>query len=385
MDSVTHFGINLFPLLLLLIIFFSNRKNAGKKKDESWFRILNILMILFFFVDILYWGVGSERSEIPRVVIWELNMLYEILVGAGACAWLNYVFCKIGGEMEPGALDRVLRCVGCIFGVYVLLVMTAPWTGLMFSIGQEQEFLKGPLFALQYILCIISAIISSIAAFYRMRRENSGERRRECVYLILLGLISCGGVLLQFLVRGWWLGASCITVGLLIIYINMQNQQITTDSLTGLNNRYEFDKYIRRKAEEKSDGAWGLLMMDLDDFKKINDTYGHAVGDEALWNATEILRHAMGMDKNFLARYGGDEFVVIGDWQSEQEILQMTERLDMEVRQYNMQEGIPCKLSFSVGHALWSENEGGTVESLIEKADNRMYQIKVKKKKARQA
>ena len=94
-----------------------------------------------------------------------------------------------------------------------------------------------------------------------------------------------------------------MALAVLFIYLNAQNRQITTDGLTGLNNRREFDAHLQRKIELCPEHEWGLLMIDVDDFKRINDELGHAVGDEALWHTADILRGVFGKDPVFLARY----------------------------------------------------------------------------------
>jgi diguanylate cyclase len=85
-----------------------------------------------------------------------------------------------------------------------------------------------------------------------------------------------------------------------------------TDGLTGVNNRKALDAYLRSLVERNSISRqpFSLLMMDLDDFKKLNDTYGHTVGDRMLLAFTEKCRSSVRSD-DFLARYGGEEFTLI--------------------------------------------------------------------------
>ncbi len=91
-------------------------------------------------------------------------------------------------------------------------------------------------------------------------------------------------------------------------------QQGRTDALTRIGNRVSFDFYsagIQSKVQA-GDGPFSMATFDLDGFKQINDTYGHATGDEALLSFAERLRQSLG-DRAFLARFGGDEFVAISN------------------------------------------------------------------------
>lgn len=103
-----------------------------------------------------------------------------------------------------------------------------------------------------------------------------------------------------------------ITLAIFQVYINSMEQMISQDALTQLKNRNELIKYLsdKMKNNDRRKNLY-LLMMDADYFKKINDQYGHMEGDNALVCIAEVLRE-VGVEKEyFVARYGGDEFIVI--------------------------------------------------------------------------
>ena len=96
--------------------------------------------------------------------------------------------------------------------------------------------------------------------------------------------------------------------------MNVELQRLNTvDGLTGLSNRKYFNEYIerewRRAAREQT--ALGVLMVDVDDFKKYNDTYGHLAGDEVLKKVAERIRHSAARPADLAARFGGEEFVLV--------------------------------------------------------------------------
>ena len=149
-----------------------------------------------------------------------------------------------------------------------------------------------------------------------------------------------------------------------------------TDGLTGLYNHRHF--YERLAAEmdaaRRSRAPLSLLLMDLDHFKKFNDTYGHRAGDKALKSVADTLEAATGA-QDTLARYGGEEFAVILPGAAAERALKVAEAIRAAV------EGTPLNtggktlhVSVSIGAAAW--NGALTEDQLVEKADTALYQSK---------
>ena len=101
---------------------------------------------------------------------------------------------------------------------------------------------------------------------------------------------------------------------------------------------------------------------------------------QALWETADLLRRVLGKGKTFLARYGGDEFAVIGAWEDARAAEAAVKAIEQEVRIFNETAKKGYRLSFSIGYAMWEQAEG--TESLIKIADERMYQSKARKKRA---
>ncbi|MDH4145517.1 MAG: bifunctional diguanylate cyclase/phosphodiesterase, partial [Acidimicrobiia bacterium] len=161
--------------------------------------------------------------------------------------------------------------------------------------------------------------------------------------------------------------------------------QARHDVLTGLPNRAEamrlVDKALARTspadgAAEPADGAHvGLLFVDLDGFKRCNDTYGHDVGDLVLRTAAQRLRGAV-RTADVVARLGGDEFVVVlGRVTSVDAARQLGERLIRQLEQPVEVEGVTTSLSASIGIAI-ADSDAVTAEDLLQCADAAVYAAK---------
>lgn len=163
--------------------------------------------------------------------------------------------------------------------------------------------------------------------------------------------------------------------------INKQEQinaLATIDHLTGLHNRRYFDLLIESKINsmERTGGLIYLTLIDVDNFKKINDIYGHTVGDDILKICAGILLDSV-RKADIVVRYGGDEFLIAASSSSPDlntsEII--AQRIADKLRVWNKKNApAGIKLSLSIGHSVLQK--GGGLDTCIHEADQRMYENK---------
>jgi diguanylate cyclase (GGDEF)-like protein len=164
------------------------------------------------------------------------------------------------------------------------------------------------------------------------------------------------------------------------MYLRFQDDQITNDILTGLNNRYALDSYIEDKMRVYHDGAHSgkrlyLILMDVNSFKEINDDHGHIEGDKALKTVATTLKSVGQRYRSslFIARYGGDEFAAVLESSSEKN----TVKLCNDIKDLLATEAsrLDYVLTMGVGYALYT---GGsmTLDSLYTLADKALYEDK---------
>ncbi len=148
---------------------------------------------------------------------------------------------------------------------------------------------------------------------------------------------------------------------------------IRTDGLTQLNNRLRLDEVLRYEFErvKKYDGTFSIMLLDIDHFKKVNDTYGHLAGDEVLKKMADVLK------KNFReidipGRWGGEEFLVILPQLDRLRACRIAERVrvEIETKEFPGVDSITC--SFGVA----GYRAGDTIKNLIKKADDALYKAK---------
>lgn len=167
---------------------------------------------------------------------------------------------------------------------------------------------------------------------------------------------------------------------------NMENQLLQLanhDSLTGLSNRKFFmteaNKELNRALRYQSSFVLGF--MDLDNFKAVNDLYGHAAGDIILKKIAQIIQNELRIF-DLVGRYGGDEFVFVFPQTNEYEAEQIIQRLVAKISNiHEVESHQPITLSASVGLISLEEQQHIDLMSLIKQADEKMYAVKNLKKK----
>src|SRR5205807_403255 len=156
-----------------------------------------------------------------------------------------------------------------------------------------------------------------------------------------------------------------------------------TDPLTGLPNTRSMFMHLTRELAraERLKSEVSLLVMDLDNFKEINDTFGHHVGDRALRDIATVLRAGI-RPYDVCVRYAGDEFIVVlsgcGGEEAERKRLELQQAVD--ALQFEARPGKRLPLAISVGAAVFP-HDGDSYETLLATADSRMYRDKTRRKR----
>ena len=164
------------------------------------------------------------------------------------------------------------------------------------------------------------------------------------------------------------------------------HEEATHDSLTGLSNRRLFYDRLQQaiRHAHRYGGKVGILYVDLDRFKEINDRLGHHVGDAVLTEVAKRLTASI-RDSDSVARLGGDEFVVLLEGvQGRTDLLTATHKIEQELNAETSFYGLDVEISASIGQALYPD-DGDDEDALIRAADAAMYRIKSGTESERQA
>jgi diguanylate cyclase (GGDEF)-like protein/PAS domain S-box-containing protein len=147
-----------------------------------------------------------------------------------------------------------------------------------------------------------------------------------------------------------------------------------TDVLTGLYNRLKFNEEIEREINrsKRYKLPLALIMFDIDHFKNINDTYGHQIGDNVLKEVSNLVREII-RTSDILARWGGEEFMILCPHTKNQDMKILAERLRKKIEEYPFSHG--DKVTISVGASIYSHSEDNADE-LLKRVDKALYEAK---------
>ena len=159
---------------------------------------------------------------------------------------------------------------------------------------------------------------------------------------------------------------------------NRQLEELSrTDALTELRNRRSFDEELAMRFEyaRRYGRPLTLVMIDIDHFKKVNDAFGHPVGDAVLQKLAQVLKRTT-RQSDVVARFGGEEFAVLLPETPMREALQFAEKIRAAVAAEKLGPGMPSHITVSAGLAAMSQSELHSPEDLVAAADAALYRAK---------
>ena len=244
-------------------------------------------------------------------------------------------------------------------GALLIVDIVSIFTGIVFSINEEHKLVRGPLGFLPYI---VSALYMVFLIYLLIRRSN--KRLIEIAPIIFLAVALSSGVIFPFVFGAKFAQIFCtiIAVSLFIYYVFTILELAKKDALTGLLNRQAY--YVETRRDYKDITA--IISLDMNGLKTINDTYGHAAGDEALTTLALCFSKAC-RAKQSVYRMGGDEFIIVCRKTSKEDVEDLVERIKEAVEETDY--------SCSIGY---SYHEEGTIklEDLLRESDEKMYSDK---------
>ena len=371
MAKAIHIEFDALCLLILLFVSYQSRRNVNQQMNRILFRSVAYGVTVQLVLDILWLLVEGGQVPGARTANLVINALFLSMSVVLGCIWYLYVLETLGYAMTY-YLETLIMLPGVLFTFYNIISI---WTGWSFTVSPDNVYSHGPLFSIQMVGAYGMLLVSFFHIIIRLFNPHSRIPKRTVFKLLgfyVIPVVGSVGTLFYTGMPGTW---TCAAISIVLIYIDELDSEVLRDGLTGLNNRKTLDnvfaEYTRQVSPENN---LYLFMMDLDHFKKINDTLGHPTGDQALVNAAKILSGSLGGVRGILVRYGGDEFLVMAFFKDGAEANAFRQKITDRFCAYAEEHALPYQLALSIGYASWSE--GMDLASLIHQADEELYQIK---------
>lgn len=367
--------INVFCILILLLILFKVKISNDQQTTNLAFQKTLRSLIALLALNALWSLVEGRPSSAMRSCNYAFNVAYLILTGVVSYYWLQFTEGKLGMRYTQNLVVRFILCLPMFF--LVVMTISSIWTGWFFYLDGNNNYHRGPYHFVQSILSYVYMVLSIVDVIRGYRSARTYEQKAQVRMLASFFALPVTGGLFNVFLQGVPLIWPFSSLSLLLVFLNFQEYAISTDGLTGLNNRRQFDCRLQSLVTEthRTETAF-LALVDIDHFKQINDTYGHYEGDLALQETAALLKKAVGYSNLFLARYGGDEFAVLGYAGGEETAREAAETICRLCSERNAAADTPYDITMSVGYAAFLPGEEKTAPDLIAEADRMLYSEK---------
>lgn len=374
MDFAKVFDLHILSIIILIFLLINNSRWNQFDLSGRLFKYVVIAMLFNTILDFAGWFfiLSEMTSSFAINVNFYLNTFIYATLAIPMSFWVLYIDYKIYNDE-----DRLKRYWRFYFApVFLLIVLSAVniYTGIIFSIGSDGIYSRGPLF---YVVVIIMYLIPvwSIVMVLRKRKTVSTRLLESILQFWILPILAA---LVQMFFYGWMITWPVFNIVTLFAYILVEKDAMLKDNLTQLDSRKVFEDNANEMIKRKT--AFALVLIDLNDFKSINDTYGHEEGDQALVSFSNILRASV-KGNDLICRYGGDEFIaLIPCTGGQDEVSYFEKRLVKNLMDYNGNSNKPYDIKMSYGYNSFSDQEAMNLKDRIKMVDEKMYDQKKKLK-----
>lgn len=357
-------------VLLIAMMYSSHIRRSTKRVEFQIFSIITTLTAIACVVDFVVFYLEGHPGFFRRCIHKLGNTYCFITNPVFSIGWCIYT--ELTLYKSKSRIRKRYKYVAIPGTILIIIALINLFVPLIFYIDEGNVYHRLPFGYVFYIVEFGYLIYSYV--IYKQYEHRYG-RVRFFPLGLMMGPIMLGCIL-QIIFYGISLMWVSLAVGLTAIYMSLQNEFCYLDTLTGLYNRAYLD-YILESYTKDSDAKVGGIMIDVDFFKKINDTYGHSVGDDALIDTARVITLSK-PDKGIAIRFAGDEFILIMKGCTDESMRRVINNIREEIALFNDTEGRQYKLSLSLGYALF-DPKNDDVDSFFRHMDDNMYEEKVKK------
>ena len=352
--------------LLLMLIYTSRTRTLRHRTEDKIFLFLVLGVMGACGMELFSYMIDGKVFPCARVLNYAANTyLFSVNV---LLPFLVLVYVDLGLYGDIGRIRRNYKLQIVIGAVMLALNIVNYFVPIVYYITEQNVYERRPVSYVYYFV-ILYYCITSLILTLRYEKEN-GAKAFFNIKMFLLPIIVGAG--LQFAFYGLSLAWLASAIGLVGLFMMQQNEMAYIDALTDTYNRQYLNHIVT--AWSNRGIVFSGAMLDVDDFKLINDRFGHSEGDRALKAVADILKQSCGSGE-WVFRFAGDEFVVLkmsGDtgWLST-----YLEQVNERIRARN-DESAGARIELSYGVSV--KNAAESIDAFLKELDTQMYAMKAK-------
>lgn len=358
-------------MILAYITYLIIRENRGNLKNNRTFLFVLFSTGLLLMLETWSWVFNQIDNEFCKVLNYSGNFMLFVFNFFPTTCWFMYLDEKIIGN--PIVVKNRKKVYLLMNLALALVVFTNPWTNVMFSIEAGNTYARG---IGVYIMGAVNLML--IPMYIIVSRKHKKYIMGNVLQVILtLSILPIVGGVLQIMFYGMTLIWPMLSLVAIFAYMLIEREEMLKDNLTGLLTRSHLESRLNFKLRHGH--AFTIMMIDMDDFKLINDKFGHDGGDEALKTVSELLKYSVKRCDS-VYRYGGDEFIILIESSFEETGDMVKSRLIEGVGKLNQSKDKRYDLHMSIGTFYIDFNEKKNIFEILSEVDSRMYVEKVRYK-----
>lgn len=379
MYAISYLELNICCLIIMMLILHKQVRGLDKRLTSQTFTELIVSAMVYIFLDMIYGLQQNAVIHLPVTVSKIVNVMMFVSLYSLTHLVFAFMECELGRTWVEDSKKRQLSLIPALI-LTIMTICSLKWH-FFFYVDAEGIFQRGAFYGviIPFVYIYIFLVTLRIFTMFPQKKYYALRGKLEMIFgMVVFPVIA--GILQMFFTE---ISIICfgLTLGIIQVFTAFLTNRITMDELTQINNRTKLMQYLEGYMERHTEGEetdLHFLMIDLDDFKRINDTYGHVEGDRALIRIARVLKKTLAGQAGILARYGGDEFCIAGEMLRE-EAEHLIKNLYENLEKANKQAACPYDIGMSVGCAQFTK-EVRTIPDLVSSADEDMYLRKEQKR-----
>lgn len=366
--------VDIYCMVIGTLIIRKVGNSFGSELEIRFFKEMIGFYLLFCLTDGLLLPLTVNLVPVQNAIYSLLMSLNMASMALAAYFWFCYAQIRMHlADMEN---HRIIVVSQIPMILLVLLYVTNPLTGWMYHIASDGAVVMGPLYLLTALFTGGYILWVAGQGLVNMKRAKTKTRRDDYLIYVRFAVIPTISSIVDPLLPHMPIMALCLLASILLVFSSLQEARIFNDALTGLNNRRRASQYISSKiASATAENPVYLYVLDVNLFKRINDTRGHIEGDRALCVVADGLRRAAGKSKGFAARWGGDEFVLVVDANNTPNPADVVDVINDCMQEARSGADLDYELSVSTGYAACTSS-AEEPDDLLNRADHMLYEAK---------